>query len=56
MDLLEVPERVTKNMPSSEQLTIEQALSRAKNAITQGNTAIALKLYNAVLQQLTYFG
>ena len=34
----------------SQQLTIEQAISRAKKAVKQGNTALALKLYNAVLQ------
>jgi len=32
------------------QITIEQALSRAKKAIKNGNAAIALQLYNAVLQ------
>jgi len=31
-------------------LTIEQALSRAKKATKQGNTAVALQLYNAILQ------
>ena len=34
----------------SQQLTIEQAISRAKKAVKRGNTALALKLYNAVLQ------
>jgi predicted O-linked N-acetylglucosamine transferase (SPINDLY family) len=32
------------------QLTIEQALSRAKKATKQGNTSVALQLYNAILQ------
>ena len=36
---------------NSQQLTIQQAISRAKKAIKQGNTAVALELYNAVLQQ-----
>ena len=31
-------------------MTIEQALSRAKKATKQGNTAVALQLYNAILQ------
>ena len=38
-------------MPPSQQLTIEQAISRAKKAVKQGNTALALRLYNAVLQK-----
>jgi len=29
-------------MPQSQQLTIEQAISRAKKATKQGNTAVAL--------------
>ena len=33
-----------------QQLTIEQAISRAEKATKQGNTAIAWQLYNAVLQ------
>ena len=37
-------------MSPSQQLTIEQAISRAKKAVKQGNTALAIKLYNAVLQ------
>ena len=37
-------------MPPSQQLTTEQAISRAKKAVKCGNTALALKLYNAVLQ------
>ena len=37
-------------MPKSQQLTIEQAISRAKKATKQGDTAVALQLYNAVLQ------
>ena len=39
-----------KNVPNSQQLTIEQALSRAKKATKQGKTAVAVQLYNAVLQ------
>ena len=39
------------NNQNSQQLTIQQALSRAKKAIKQGNTAIAVNLYNAILQQ-----
>ena len=38
-------------MPQSQQLTIQQAISRAKKATKQGNTAVAVNLYNAVLQQ-----
>ena len=34
----------------SKQLTIKQTLSRAKKEIKQGNTAVALQLYNAVLK------
>ena len=37
-------------MPQSQQLTIEQALSRAKKAAKKGKIAVALELYNAVLQ------
>ncbi len=37
-------------MAHSEQLTIEQALSRAKKATKQGKTAVALKLYTAILK------
>ena len=40
-----------KNVAQSKPFTIEQAISRAKKAIKQGNTAVALELYNAVLQQ-----
>ena len=40
---------MTKSMPHSQQLTIEQALSRAKKAAKQGKAAVALELYNAVL-------
>ena len=39
-----------KNVSQSQQLTIEQTISRAKKAAKQGNTAVALQLYNAVLQ------
>ena len=42
---------MTKNKPSSQQLTIQQALSRAKKAAKQGNTTVAVNLYNAILQQ-----
>ncbi|MDH5469060.1 MAG: tetratricopeptide repeat-containing glycosyltransferase family protein [Gammaproteobacteria bacterium] len=37
-------------MPQSQQLTIKQALSQAKKATRQGDTATALHIYNAVLQ------
>mgnify|MGYP001545024004 CR=1 FL=1 len=37
-------------MPQSQQLTIEQAISRAKKAAKRGDTAVAVQLYNAVLQ------
>ena len=37
-------------MPQSRQLTIEQAISQAKKATRQGDTAAALQLYNAVLK------
>ena len=37
-------------MPPSHSLTIDQAISRAKKAVKQGNIAVALKLYNEVLQ------
>jgi len=36
-------------VPQSQQLTIKQAISRAKKATKQGDTALALQLYNAVL-------
>ena len=35
---------------SPAQLTIEQAISRAKKATKQGNLAVAQHLYNAILQ------
>ena len=35
---------------NSVQLTVEQAISRAKKAIEKGNTAEALELYTAVLK------
>ena len=38
-------------MSQSRQLSIEQAISRAKKAAKQGDTATALQLYNAILQQ-----
>ena len=37
-------------MPQPQQLTIKQAISRARKATKQGKTAVALELYNAVLQ------
>lgn len=36
-------------MPQPQQLTIKQAISQAKKATKQGNTAVAIELYNAVL-------
>ena len=42
---------MTKNMPSSKQLTIRQAISRAKKADKQGKAAVAIEIYAAVLQQ-----
>lgn len=38
-------------MSQSQQLTVKQAISRAKKATKQGNAAAALQLYHAVLQQ-----
>ena len=38
-----------KNGAHLQQLTIEQALSRAKKAVKRGNPAVALQLFNAVL-------
>ena len=38
-------------MSRSQQLSIDQAISRAKKANKQGNFALALQLYTAVLQQ-----
>ena len=38
-------------MPPAQQLTIEQAISRAEKAASQGNIAIARRLYSVVLQQ-----
>ena len=38
-----------KNMTQSQQLTIKQALSRAKKAAKKGKIAIAVELYTAVL-------
>ena len=37
-------------MSTSQQLTIEQVISRAKKAAKQGRVAVARQLYNAVLQ------
>ena len=37
-------------MSPSQQLTIEQAISRARKAAKQGNLAVARQLYNRVLQ------
>jgi len=38
-------------MSQSQQLTIQQALSRAKKAAKQGKIAVAMEIYNAILQQ-----
>jgi tetratricopeptide (TPR) repeat protein len=38
-------------MPQPEQLTIEQAISRAKKAAKRGNREVATQFYQAVLQQ-----
>ena len=38
-------------MSPAQQLTIKQAISRAKRATNQGNIAVAQQLYRAVLQQ-----
>jgi tetratricopeptide (TPR) repeat protein len=40
-----------RNNQNSQELTIQQALSRAKKATKKGKIADAVKLYNAVLQQ-----
>ena len=40
-----------KNVTHPQRLTIKQALSRAKKAIKQGNTPVAIQLYSAVLEQ-----
>jgi predicted O-linked N-acetylglucosamine transferase (SPINDLY family) len=39
------------NHQNSQELTIQQVLSRAKKATKQGKTAVAENLYNAILQQ-----
>jgi len=39
------------NYQNSQQLTIQQAISRAKKATKKGKIADAVELYNAVLQQ-----
>ena len=44
------PLKKGENMPPSQQLTIEQAISRAKEAAEQGDIAAAQQLYSAVLQ------
>ena len=36
---------------NSQQLTIQQAISQAKKATKEGNTAVVVNLYNTVLQQ-----
>ena len=41
---------MAKNMAQSQQLTIQQAISRAKKATKQGKIADAVELYTAVLQ------
>ncbi len=38
-------------MCPSQQLTIKQAISRAKKATEQGKTAVAVEIYKAILQQ-----
>ena len=38
-------------MSQPKQLTIQQALSRAKKAIKQGNSTVAVEIYTAILQQ-----
>ncbi len=40
-----------KNIPLSQQLTIQQAISRAKKAVNQGKIAEALEIYTGILQQ-----
>jgi hypothetical protein len=40
-----------KNAPLSQQLTIQQAISRAKKAVKQGKIAEAVEIYTAILQQ-----
>jgi hypothetical protein len=37
-------------MCPSQQLTLKQAISKAKKAAKQGNTAVAVNLYKAILQ------
>jgi len=39
-----------QNVTQPQELTIEQAISRAKKAIKRGNTALAVQLYDTVLQ------
>ena len=41
-----------KNRPHSQQLTIQQAISRAKKAVKQDKIAEAVEIYAAILQQL----
>jgi hypothetical protein len=38
-------------MSQSQQLTLKQAISKAKKAAKQGKTAVAVEIYNAILQQ-----
>jgi len=40
-----------QGMSQPKQLTIEQGLSRAKKAVKQGNSTVALEIYTAILQQ-----
>ena len=40
-----------RNVPLSQQLTIQQGISRAKKAVKQGKIADAVELYTTVLQQ-----
>ena len=39
------------NYQNSQQLTIQQAISRAKKAVKQGKIADAVEIYTAILQQ-----
>ena len=38
------------NYQNSQQLTIQQAISRAKKATKQDNTAVAVNLYQVILK------
>ena len=39
-----------ENMSPSQQLTIEQVISQAKEAVRQDNAAVARRLYRAILR------